>query len=436
MPSSEPFSSLPPILHALPQDAVALAVDRGLGANVSLVGTDLRIHYVNDGFAKSFATSPESIIGKLVTDFYAPQHFQAFEPYMRRAFAGESVRYERRTPVVGSDDIWYTVSFTPWRNPAGEVIGLISCSMKVHELKLTFEELRVAKERLSSHMENSPLAVLELDEALRVTHCSARVTAMLGLAPQALIGQPLLQALAITDTNAPLALAFERLRAGVESNNRAESALSHTDGHSVHCDWFNSALTDASGQVRSIMALVQDVSAREEAARQLLHIATHDPLTGLANRRMLTDRLSHSLERAQRTGEPVALLFIDLDGFKRVNDVFGHNAGDEVLKTVAARLKSAARASDFIARLGGDEFVILMDASVTEVAPSQLSERIFATLAAPCEFEGGAGQVGASIGVAMHPPLSHLAADLIRRADAAMYDAKTAGKGCVRYATA
>ena len=77
-----------------------------------------------------------------------------------------------------------------------------------------------------------------------------------------------------------------------------------------------------------------------------------------------------------------------------------------------------------------------MDASVTEVAPSQLSERIFATLAAPCEFEGGAGQVGASIGVAMHPPLSHLAADLIRRADAAMYEAKTAGKGCVRYATA
>mgnify|MGYP000853448243 FL=1 len=427
--------SLALIAHALPPEILVHALDRSLGANVSLVDRDLRFHYANAGFAKSFGTTPEGVIGKTLRDFYNPTHFAAFEGYVKRALAGETVTYERRSQVVDSDGIWFTVSLTPWRNAEGAVIGIISCSMKVHELKLSSEALRVANERLSSHMDNSPLTVLELDASLTITRCSNRVSVLLGLAPAALEGRALLDALRIADANEPLVSALSRLTSGAEESNRVESNLTHADGHTVYCEWFNSALTDASGHVTSIMALVQDVSARVEAAQQLLHIATHDTLTGLANRRMLTERLSHALARAERTGEAVAVLFIDLDGFKSVNDNHGHGAGDEVLRDVATRLRQIARSTDFVARLGGDEFVILLDTDVHPGSPSMLAERVFDALSAPCRFTGGEAQIGASIGVAMHPPLSNLAADLIRRADAAMYEAKSAGKGCVRYAT-
>jgi diguanylate cyclase (GGDEF)-like protein/PAS domain S-box-containing protein len=428
--------SLALIAHALPPEILVHALDRSLGANVSLVDRDLRFHYANGGFAKSFGTTPEALIGKTLRDFYNPTHFAAFEGYVNRALAGETVTYERRSQVVDSDGIWFTVSLTPWRNADGAVIGIISCSMKVHELKLSSEALRVANERLSSHMDNSPLTVLELDASLTITRCSNRVSVLLGLAPGALEGRALLDVLHIADANEPLVSALSRLTSGAEESNRVESNLTHADGHTVYCEWFNSALTDASGRVTSIMALVQDVSARVEAAQQLLHIATHDTLTGLANRRMLTERLSHALARAERTGEAVAVLFIDLDGFKSVNDKHGHGAGDEVLRDVAMRLRRIARATDFVARLGGDEFVILLDTDVHPGSPSMLAERVFDALSAPCRFTGGEAPIGASIGVAMHPPLSNLAADLIRRADAAMYEAKSAGKGCVRYATA
>lgn len=428
--------SLALIAHALPPEILVHALDRSLGANVSLVDRDLRFHYANGGFAKSFGTTPEALIGKTLRDFYNPTHFAAFEGYVNRALAGETVTYERRSQVVDSDGIWFTVSLTPWRNADGEVVGIISCSMKVHELKLSSEALRVANERLSSHMDNSPLTVLELDASLTITRCSNRVSVLLGLAPGALEGRALLDVLHIADANEPLVSALSRLTSGAEESNRVESNLTHADGHTVYCEWFNSALTDASGRVTSIMALVQDVSARMEAAQQLLHIATHDTLTGLANRRMLTERLSHALARAERTGEAVAVLFIDLDGFKSVNDKHGHGAGDEVLRDVATRLSRIARATDFVARLGGDEFVILLDTDVHPGSPSMLAERVFDALSAPCRFTGGEAPIGASIGVAMHPPLSNLAADLIRRADAAMYEAKSAGKGCVRYAMA
>ena len=436
MNSQTEQESLALIAHALPPEILVHALDRSLGANVSLVDRDLRFHYANGGFAKSFGTTPEALIGKTLRDFYNPTHFAAFEGYVNRALAGETVTYERRSQVVDSDGIWFTVSLTPWRNADGEVIGIISCSMKVHELKLSSEALRVANERLSSHMDNSPLTVLELDASLTITRCSNRVSVLLGLAPGALEGRALLDALHIADANEPLVSALSRLTSGAEESNRVESNLTHADGHTVYCEWFNSALTDASGRVTSIMALVQDVSARVEAAQQLLHIATHDTLTGLANRRMLTERLSHALARAERTGEAVAVLFIDLDGFKSVNDKHGHGAGDEVLRDVATRLRRIARATDFVARLGGDEFVILLDTDVHPGSPSMLAERVFDALSAPCRFTGGEAPIGASIGVAMHPPLSNLAADLIRRADAAMYEAKSAGKGCVRYAMA
>lgn len=170
------------------------------------------------------------------------------------------------------------------------------------------------------------------------------------------------------------------------------------------------------------------------ANEQLRILALHDQLTGLPNRHSLHERLGTALTRAARSHHPVALLFIDLDGFKQVNDKFGHAAGDEVLCEVARRLLLAVRETDVVARFGGDEFLVLLDTEVHSGTPDVVCNRILASLAAPCKFSNGQAVVGASIGVAMHPPLPDHADGLIGRADAAMYVAKQAGKGCVQHA--
>jgi diguanylate cyclase (GGDEF)-like protein/PAS domain S-box-containing protein len=341
------------------------------------------------------------------------------------------VTYERLGVMVGRAGLWFTVALAPLKDDAGNIIGVVSSSMPVHELKVTVEALRAANERLSSHIDNSPLTAIELDEQLQVTHCSSQIFDLLGVEASALSGQTLLSVLGDAESVQPLWRAFEHLRSGRETRNRVDVALTHPNGKTVHSEWFNSALTDDAGKVSSMMSLVQNTTARTLAEAQLLQIATHDPLTGLRNRRALTERLAQAVLRAKRNTTTLALLFIDLDGFKRVNDVYGHGPGDEVLCEVARRLLNVVRQTDVVARLGGDEFVMLAEYEVSTESINAMCERIMLSLTAPCRFEGGEAIVGASIGIALCPQAADDAVELMRIADAAMYEAKRAGKGRV-----
>ena len=162
---------------------------------------------------------------------------------------------------------------------------------------------------------------------------------------------------------------------------------------------------------------------------QILFQAVHDTLTGLPNRALILDRTEQMLARARRTYVPVAALFIDLDGFKDVNDSLGHAVGDQLLQAVAARLTATMRESDSIGRLGGDEFVVLVDGTTMDVGPELVAERLLEILREPFEVEvGGALRLTASIGIAagMRPS----ATELLRDADIALYQAKAAGKDC------
>ena len=140
--------------------ALGRILDHNLGAIVSLIDLDARLHYVNARFAKSFNMTPAEMIGKTLFELYTKDHTDAFMPYIRRAFAGEEVYYERLGPVVGSAGIWHSIAVTPWRDDTGRIIGAATSSLRVHELKVKVEALRVANERLSSHFDNSPLTVL------------------------------------------------------------------------------------------------------------------------------------------------------------------------------------------------------------------------------------------------------------------------------------
>jgi diguanylate cyclase (GGDEF)-like protein len=174
--------------------------------------------------------------------------------------------------------------------------------------------------------------------------------------------------------------------------------------------------------VSSITQLVERHHALEAAAN-------FDALTGLPNRRLLTDRLTQAIERSKRVNNLLAVCFMDLDGFKQVNDTLGHDAGDEVLRVVAKRLTQTLRGADTVARLGGDEFVLLLgDLSLAQEA-TVLLERVLREVSQPIDLPARQIQVGISIGFTLYPDDAVGPEDLLKHADVALYQAKTNGKG-------
>ncbi len=193
---------------------------------------------------------------------------------------------------------------------------------------------------------------------------------------------------------------------------------------------------DAAGKPFRRVALFSDITEQKKSEQLIWQQANFDILTGLPNRRMFHDRLEQELKKAHRSQRHLALLFIDLDGFKEVNDTLGHGQGDLLLVEAARRMQSCVRESDTVARLGGDEFIVILAELEDTQGIDRIAQNILETLAAPCSLaEGGAAvvaQVSASIGITLYPEDAQCAEALIRNADQAMYEAKSRGRN--RYA--
>jgi diguanylate cyclase (GGDEF)-like protein/PAS domain S-box-containing protein len=183
------------------------------------------------------------------------------------------------------------------------------------------------------------------------------------------------------------------------------------------------------GAVERLSSIARNVTAERALQDQLAHQALHDELTGLANRRLFMDRLDLAQARSNRPGHTVGLLYIDLDGFKAINDTLGHDAGDEVLIAVAGRLRAHMRTTDTLARLGGDEFAVLCDDIVGPADAVEIAERLADAVAQPFEVQGAPVTIAASIGIAVATATTGSLADLLQGADTAMYQAKSTGKG-------
>jgi diguanylate cyclase (GGDEF)-like protein len=173
----------------------------------------------------------------------------------------------------------------------------------------------------------------------------------------------------------------------------------------------------------------RSVLAREASEAQAQHLAFHDVLTGLPNRMMFDDRLAHEVAKARGRDQSVALLYLDLDGFKAVNDTLGHPAGDELIRLVGTRLQDALRKTDLVARIGGDEFAIIQTGVRSPAEVEVLCLRVLEVINEPCAVAGTQARVGVSIGIAIGPADADDRAELARKADIALYEAKAAGKG-------
>ena len=255
----------------------------------------------------------------------------------------------------------------------------------------------------------SPVGLAVVDALGTVVLANPALGAFLGRDPEALAGHAL-HDLATTDD-------VGRIRTGV-----AERRMRHLRGHDLWAVVATVPLPEAGEG--SMLVCLDDATGRRNTERMLVHAALHDSLTNLPNRRLLRDRLDTALARAQRSLSTVAVLFLDLDRFKDVNDTYGHDVGDEVLVGVASGIHAAMRSCDTVARLGGDEFVVVCEDVQAEQDVTRLAERILAGVRRPVTVEGHHLSVAASIGIAVASPGAESADELLRRADLAMYRAK------------
>jgi len=291
------------------------------------------------------------------------------------------------------------------------------------------ESLDRALHELSYHIENTPLGMVEWTGDIVISRWSRQAEAIFGWTALEAIGEkPPKFPLIHPDSVETIRAITAELVDGRVTRNRMLARNLRKDGHPIYCEWYNSALRDVDGKLVSILSLVQDVTLRIEAEAQLRDAAVHDALTGLPNRLSLMVRLENAVTVAKRNGAVLALLFIDLDKFKPVNDQYGHAVGDKLLQAVAARLRPCVREADTLARLGGDEFVVLLQSDVSRVTPAFTAQRIAEALQQPYEIDGYHIEIGASIGVSLFPDDADDADRLLARADAAMYRVKHAAQ--------
>jgi len=290
------------------------------------------------------------------------------------------------------------------------------------------EVLRESRERFESAFQYAAIGMGLVARDGRWIRVNRALCRTLGYLEEELLSRTVQSITHLDDLDASLEQGERLLRGELEAY-RAEQRYFHKDGRTVWVLFNVSAVHGEDGEVLYSIAQVQDITERKALEEKLSRMAYYDPLTGLPNRTLLEERIRHALDRSRRTESPVAILYLDLDGFKEVNDSLGHEAGDRLLVEFARRLEIHSRPTDTVARLGGDEFCVLLeDFSGTERAAS-VADRLRRHLTEPFEVFGERVRVGVSIGVATKGTRgeNRTARQLLCEADAEMYrDKKTA----------
>ncbi|HYF40091.1 MAG TPA: EAL domain-containing protein, partial [Gemmatimonadales bacterium] len=369
----------------------------------------------------------------------------AGELYWRRPVARQAAapvtltRYQPLSPLpylaVGSTYVLLLyVALQPWSDPvSGLAIGalLVTGLVVLRQLLTVRENLRLLAEhsarqneaRFRSLVQHSSDVIIVARADGMVRFVSPSATRVFGYDPAEMLRHSISELLHPDDRER--AATFFRNAAGSPGvSGPVEWRFRQPDGSWLHAEILATNLLH-DPTVKGVVLNTRDVSERRRLEEQLTHQAFHDPLTGLANRALFRDRVSHALALAQRRGTPVTVLYLDLDDFKNVNDSLGHAEGDRLLIAAAERFLACARTADTVARLGGDEFAILVEGTDGNEG---LPERLAAAMSHPFSLSGNQVRVTASIGVAS-ASAGESADDLLRNADMAMYAAKRHGKG-------
>jgi len=360
----------------------------------------------------------------------AREHHERDRPLIERP---SSTTYEAIVPTQGEmrQMLFNKVSFVDQK---GDVAGIISVVTDVTRYKQTETALEASEARFRVLTESSIDLISVVDEDGRLQYQSAALRHLLGYDPADTIGKSVFELVHRDDVEHARA-AFRRILEARLSTEPIEMRVRHRDG-----SWrtFESLGTNclSNPHIRGVVFNSRDVTDRKVIQQRIQHLAYHDNLTGLPNRSLLQDRLARSIARAERSGRKVAVLFIDLDNFKNINDTLGHDVGDELLRQVSRRLTEGVRLEDTIARQGGDEFIVLLDSLEDGRNASIVAQKILNSLRQPLVLGGTEQHVSGSVGIAVYPEDGRDAQTLMKNADTAMFHGKGLGKNTYQYFTA
>lgn len=406
----------------------------------AIIGMDREglITVFNRGAERMLGYSADELIGAATPVlFHDPSEFaaraaQRQQPADFRLVVGRAAHGQPETgqwTYVSKDGrrLQVMITATAMHDEDGRITGFIKVATDLTARAVAERALLASEALFQDIFENAANGIMLVDisdgsaNLVRVNPSMCRITGY---------DERHLLSISVFDLTHPdsMSVANERMAqyfSGSAEPVEVERRWKHADGHDIWVQLNVSATRR--DRPNSVVAVVQDITARKLAEDRLSHLALHDALTGLPNRRLLLDRLQHALDASQRSGRPAGVLYVDLDGFKAVNDQAGHLTGDAILQDVAQRLAENVRPGDTVARIGGDEFVVVCPEMAAPDDAAVVARRLLTRLAAPYPRVGGAYRLSASIGIASSTA-EVSAQTLVRQADAAMYDAKTSGR--------
>lgn len=402
---------------------------------IQSLSADGRILLANRAWHTLLGYSHEEMAKMNIYDIIRPAYCEQWTTIVRRLLAHEQVGlleipFRTKDGQVLDMEGNVTAEFE-----AGKPVVLRGIYRNVTERKRAEHALLQAKgeaEKLSAELNGYIAAIGQLalvsvtDRGGRIIHANDRFCEVSGYSIEELIGQNH----RILKSNMHSKEFFVDMWATITGGNiwHEEICNRKKNGDLYWVDSTIVPLKNDEGNIFRFLSVRIDVSERKKAEQQSLELATHDALTGLPNRRLLQDRLALALAHARRNKNKIAVLFLDLDHFKTINDSLGHDAGDLLLQQVSAKLTAAIRGEDTVARQGGDEFIILLTDITEEKDAAAVAQKILNELLQPITINGQDLQIGASIGIALFPSDGNDSNTLLKHSDAAMYRAKQSGR--------
>jgi diguanylate cyclase (GGDEF)-like protein/PAS domain S-box-containing protein len=399
---------------------------------MALVGVDGAFLRVNRALSELVGYESDELLDLTFQNITHPDDLEADLQLVREVLEGKRRTYRMEKRYVRADgaECWVLLSVSLVRDDAGEPLYFVSQIEDITERRRAEDALLEAEDRFRSAFEAAPIgmAMNSVDGSfLRVNRAMCEITGY---------SREQLEATTYRSITHPDDLArnergYQEIIAGQASHYRTEKRYIHSDGHVVPVDLSATVVRDGEGEPVHVLTQVQDITERKRFEGQLQYLADHDSLTGLFNRRRFEDELTRELASAERYDSKVAVLAIDLDDFKYINDSLGHSIGDELITRVGHAVRARLRRTDVLARLGGDEFAVILP-RIDHDGAMEVAEGLLEAVG-EVDLVGlggrGGGSVSASIGIAMFHAASKLTSEeLLVEADIAMYDAKEAGR--------
>lgn len=409
-------------------------IANNLPALVSYIDRDFRYRFTNVQYQRWFSLPAEALAGKTVAEVFGADIFANVRARIQAALDGEDVAFALDSDIEGAP-AKMLVHYIPDRDQHGAVIGVFGMVLDQSAQYLAQARLEASERQLRAVTDNLPIMISYVDTEEKLRFVNGTFREWVGIDDA--VGRPLAQVIG-AERYAQRRLQLQRALAGERQEFDVESRTLDGRRH-LHTVYIPDLRED--GATRGVFTVSMDVTRLKLIEEELRTLSTMDTLTGLPNRRQLGDRLALALARHQREQTPLALMFLDIDKFKDINDSHGHGAGDRVLQTFAARLTAATRDSDTVARLAGDEFIIVIEGLGSALDAAQVAEKILAAVRQPFVLDDLELEVRTSIGIAVSlggaaagnvrgaaAPVAVGRDELMEAADRALYRAKQAGR--------